>query len=85
MGICPCQTGRRGNAGCDKSQRIMPRNELYPVKKLIGFDRAQLGAIEKWRRHQEPIPTVSEAIRRLVDMALASSKPRRGQKERETS
>ena len=51
----------------------MPRPELYPVKKVIGFDRAQLGAIEKWRRHQEPIPTVSEAIRRLVELGLSAA------------
>jgi hypothetical protein len=49
----------------------MPRPELYPVKKVIGFEEAQLNAIEKWRRRQTPIPSVSEAIRLLVEQALA--------------
>jgi hypothetical protein len=48
----------------------MPRPELYPVKKVIGFDQAQLSAIDKWRRRQTPIPTVSEAIRKLVAIGL---------------
>ena len=39
----------------------MPRPELYPVKKVIGFEELQLNAIEKWRRRQTPIPSVSEA------------------------
>jgi hypothetical protein len=51
----------------------MPRPEIYPVKKVIGFDRAQLAAIDGWRRRQTPIPTVSEAIRLLVGQALAGA------------
>ena len=43
----------------------MPRPELYPVKKVIGFNREQLSAIDRWRRSQSPIPTVSDAIRQL--------------------
>jgi hypothetical protein len=50
----------------------MPRPELYPVKKVIGFDQALLNAIDKWRRRQTPIPTVSDAIRVLLEQALAS-------------
>ena len=50
--------------------RPMPRPELYPVKKVIGFDQAQLSAIDKWRRRQDPIPSVSEAIRKLVAVGL---------------
>jgi hypothetical protein len=48
----------------------MPRPELYPVKKVIGFDQALLSAIDKWRRRQTPIPTVSEAIRELLALGL---------------
>jgi hypothetical protein len=51
----------------------MPRPQIYPVKRLIGFDQEQLDAIETWRRRQTPIPTVSEAIRRLVQQALAGA------------
>jgi len=48
----------------------MPRPEHYPVKKVIGFDQALLSAIDKWRRRQTPIPTVSEAIRKLLALGL---------------
>jgi len=48
----------------------MPKPELYPVKKVIGFDPAQLTAIDKWRRRQAPIPSVSEAIRKLITLGL---------------
>jgi hypothetical protein len=55
----------------------MPRGrpELYPVKKVIGFDQSMLDAIDHWRRRQTPIPTVSDAIRTLVEQGLAA-KPR---------
>ena len=49
----------------------MPRPELYPVKKVVGFDRGMIDAIEKWRGKQKPIPNVSEAIRRLVELGIA--------------
>lgn len=48
----------------------MPRPELYPVKKVVGFDQEMLDAIEKWRSKQNPIPNVSDAIRRLVQLGL---------------
>ena len=51
----------------------MSRPELYPVKKILGFDRAMLGAVEKWRAKQQTIPTVSEAIRQLINIGLATS------------
>ncbi len=49
----------------------MGRPELYPIKKVIGFDQKMMEAIEKWRAKQQPIPTVSDAIRLLVKAALA--------------
>ncbi len=48
----------------------MPRPKLYPVKKVVGFDQEMLDAIEKWRGKQNPIPNVSDAIRRLVELGL---------------
>jgi hypothetical protein len=55
----------------------MPRPEIYPVKKVIGFDQEMLDAIDEWRRRQTPIPTVSDAIRRLIEIGLKSkSKPK---------
>jgi hypothetical protein len=61
----------------------MGRPELYPLKKVIGFDERMLEAVEKWRAKQNPIPTVSEAIRRLVELGLAhqplpAGKPHKG-------
>ena len=44
----------------------MPRPELYPVKKVIGFDPVMLKAIDDWRRTRTPIPTVSDAIRQIL-------------------
>ena len=59
----------------------MPRPELYPVKKVIGFNREQLSAIDRWRRSQSPIPTVSDAIRQLVEQSLAATKSVRRSRE----
>lgn len=44
----------------------------FPVKKVIGFTDDQVAAVEEWRRGQTPIPNFSEAIRRLVELALNS-------------
>ena len=52
----------------------MPRPELYPVKKIVGFDQAMIDDVERWRAKQRPIPNVSEAIRQLVGHALLSTK-----------
>jgi len=51
----------------------MSRPELYPVKKIVGFDEGTIAAIEKWRAKQAPIPTMPEAIRRLVGQGLAGA------------
>jgi hypothetical protein len=51
----------------------MPRPELYPIKKVIGFDHGMLADVDQWRAKQKPIPTVSEAIRRLVEAGLKSN------------
>ena len=48
----------------------MPRPELYPVKKIIGFTEAMLKQIDQWRGKQTPIPTASDAIRHLIDVGL---------------
>jgi ribosomal protein L19E len=51
----------------------MPRPELYPVKKVVGFTNSMLTKIDKWRRKQADVPSRSEAIRRLVEQALRNS------------
>ena len=52
----------------------MSRPQIYPVKKVVGFDHEMLDAIEKWRVKQKPIPNVSDAIRRLVELGLKAKK-----------
>ncbi len=56
----------------------MPRPEVYPVKKMVGFSVAMLEEIERWRAEQRPIPNVSDAIRRLIEIGLGAerTKPR---------
>jgi hypothetical protein len=49
------------------------RPKAFPVKKVIGFDAKMLRAIDDWRRLQPDVPTVSDAIRRLVDKALVGT------------
>jgi hypothetical protein len=51
------------------------RPELYPVKKIIGFDKGMLAAVDDWRRTQTPVPNVSDAIRALVTLGLQRSAP----------
>jgi hypothetical protein len=48
----------------------MPRPQLFPVKKIVGFDQEMIDAIDKWRAKKKPLPNVSEAIRRLVELGL---------------
>jgi hypothetical protein len=46
------------------------RPETHPIKKVIGFTEEMIGAIEKWRAKQKPVPNMSEAIRQLVQLGL---------------
>jgi hypothetical protein len=55
---------------------MIGRPESHPVKKVIGFTAEMLAAVEAWRSKQNPVPNVSEAIRRLVEIGLkAKRKP----------
>ena len=49
---------------------MIGRPETHPVKKVIGFSEEMLAAVEAWRAKQKPIPNLSEAIRRLVELGL---------------
>jgi hypothetical protein len=51
-------------------ERDMPRPEIYPVKKMVGFTKTMLDAIDKWRAKQRPIPNVSDSIRHLIEIGL---------------
>jgi Arc/MetJ-type ribon-helix-helix transcriptional regulator len=54
---------------------LVPRPEIYPVKKLVGLSESMLEAIDKWRRKQRPVPNVSDAIRYLIEAGLKSARP----------
>jgi len=53
---------------------MVGRPETYPIKKVIGFTENMLTAVDTWRLKQRPVPNVSEAIRRLVEMGLKAKK-----------
>jgi hypothetical protein len=53
------------------------RAQLYPTKKVVGFDQKMLDAIDDWRRGEKPIPSVSEAIRRLIELGLQAKATRK--------
>jgi hypothetical protein len=52
----------------------MPRPEIYPIKKMIGFTGDMLAAIDAWRAKQRPIPNVSDAIRALIEVGLKATR-----------
>ena len=49
---------------------MIGRPETHPVKKVIGFTDEMLANVETWRAKQRPVPNLSEAIRRLVELGL---------------
>jgi CRP-like cAMP-binding protein len=51
-------------------RRPVPPRESYP---LIGFDQPMLDAIEEWRLNQSPPPSMSQAVRHLVELGLAAA------------
>ena len=55
---------------------MIGRPESHPVKKVIGFTEEMMAAVETWRSKQKPVPNVSEAIRRLVEMGLKARRDR---------
>jgi CRP/FNR family transcriptional regulator, cyclic AMP receptor protein len=53
-------------------RRPIPPRESYP---LVGFDQPILDAIEEWRLRQSQPPSMSQAIRDLVELGLAAAAP----------
>jgi hypothetical protein len=49
---------------------MIGRPETHPVKKIIGFGEEMIAAVESWRAKKKPVPNLSEAIRRLVELGL---------------
>lgn len=48
----------------------MARPEKFPIKKLIGFDQELMDALDSYRRDQDAIPNISEAIRDILTASL---------------
>ena len=44
----------------------MGRPPAFPVKKVVGFEKELLDAVDAWRREQSVLPNQSEAIRILL-------------------
>jgi drug/metabolite transporter (DMT)-like permease len=80
----PCN--RRGRVeGVGRTAGIasmLKAGQSWSAIQAIGFDRAQLSAIDEWRRRQTPIPSVSEAIRLLIDKALSTTNRSESKKTR---
>jgi len=55
---------------------MIGRPETHPVKKVIGFTEQMIDQVEAWRVKQKPVPNVSEAIRRLVELGLKAKSAR---------
>lgn len=73
---------------CYEKGEIRMRNSMPPkltpegVKKIaIVVGLHWLDKIQAWRRHQADFPNMSEAIRRLVEKALADEKPAKKSKK----
>ncbi|MGF6309092.1 hypothetical protein ABIB82_002855 [Bradyrhizobium sp. i1.8.4] len=50
------------------------RREAHPIEKIIDFTQEMIDAVESWRAKQKPVPNLSEAIRRLVEIGLKVKK-----------
>lgn len=51
----------------------MARPEQFPIKFQFAISKEMEDAINEWRRQQPDLPNRSEAIRRLVELALKKS------------
>jgi hypothetical protein len=54
---------------------MIGRPETHPIKKVVGFSEEMIDAVEKWRAKQRPVPNLSEAMRRLVELGLKAKTP----------
>jgi len=52
----------------------MKRAELLPQRNLVRMSVSMERAIDRWRARQEDVPTRAEAVRRLVEIAIALAK-----------
>ena len=56
--------------------QIMARPEEFPIKFQLAVSQEMEELINDWRRSQKDLPNRSEAIRRLIEVALRRIKPR---------
>jgi hypothetical protein len=52
----------------------MGRPQLFTRKKIIAFNDKMLAEIDEWRQRQDPVLSFSDAVRKLIKLALAKSK-----------
>ena len=52
----------------------MARSKTYPHKKIIGFKKRTIAAVDEWRRCQLTAPSRNAAIRALVEIGLIASR-----------
>jgi hypothetical protein len=53
----------------------MPKPELYPIKR-VGVHEGMMVTVENWRAKQKPIPNVTDAVRRGVDLGIRDDERR---------
>ena len=53
---------------------MIGRPETHPVKKVIGFTEEMIARVKSWRAKQKPVPNLSEAIRRLVELQVKGAR-----------
>ena len=56
---------------------MVGRPETHPIKKVVGFTEEMIEEVESWRAKQRPVPNLSDAIRRLVQIGLGNAPPTR--------
>jgi hypothetical protein len=52
---------------------MIGRPGTHPIKKVLGFTKEMVDAVERWRATQRPVPNFSEAARRLVEAGLEAT------------
>jgi hypothetical protein len=52
----------------------MTRSKTYPHKKIIGFKKRTIAAVDQWRRGQLTAPSRNAAIRALAEIGLVASR-----------
>jgi hypothetical protein len=63
---------RRSDAGSNEMKSARGNHPKAKVRGTLRLDHAQLNALDAWIAHQQPSPSRTEAIRALLQRALAA-------------